>query len=440
MRTRFAKFSNGETFPILLGDDGTPDVWVTTYTSVVCRPVNDFNTIRNVVSRLRHLRHFEREFQRDFAKEFEGATFLDERDCSELRSYCWIDRKRYSAFRSKLGKPRISKNVFSIIKTDLPPQVIAETCAQRMRDITKFLVFVAETVNRTRLHDKLVRNSINDMKRRLEAAIPKVSSKGAALDPFQMAPPPEVFLKFIELADPNNPVVPFRGITRARNVLMFKILMATGMRIGELLCLRTDSRHLDLLASPPMIHIRKPSPHDKHIDERNLPPSQKTIERSIFITQELAGEIEDYINKERRSAIPARKHNWLFVNHRQDDSWGNPISLGNWGLTIGRLKKVDPVLFEGVKTHGFRHTFAYLWNKKVDAHNAKARANPELGLKMISEKERQDALMDVMGWTDPSSAAPYLKRYVKEIVDEVTLRGVEDLSMYIDLSIIGGDQ
>ncbi|MBB3231985.1 site-specific integrase [Halomonas stenophila] len=440
MHTKNLKLAHGETFPTLLDDDGVPDFWVTTYITVKCRPASTFNTLRNITSRLRHLRDFERETGRDLTKELEQDLFLDDKTCNDLRWYCWIDKKRYSTFQQNRDKPRRKKNLVSLIKTEQPPRVDVDTCAQRLRDIAKFLVFVAETINRNRLHDRDVRRGIDEMRDRLVALTPKTNSSRAALDPFSMAPHPSVFLRLIELSDPDNPKSPFRGITRKRNALMFKVLLATGMRIGELLCLRTDSRHLDLLASPPMIHIRKPSKHDKHVDERNLPPSQKTTERSIYISERLSAEIEDYMMEDRRAATPSRKHNWLFVNHRKDDHWGKPVSLVNWNNAVDRIRKVDPEMFYGVKSHGFRHAFAYIWNVKVDAHNAQAKAKPELGMKIISERERESALMDVMGWTSESSAAPYLKRYVKEVVDKVTLESVDELMEYVDMSIFGDDQ
>ncbi|MCE9666138.1 site-specific integrase [Halomonas sp. M5N1S17] len=440
MHTKNLKLSHGETLPTLLDEDGVPDFWVTAYITVKCRPASTFNTLRNITSRLRHLRDFERETGRDFITEFEKGLFLDDKTCNDLRWYCWVDIKRYSTFQKNRGKPRRKKNLVSLIKAEQPPRVDVDTCVQRLRDITKFLVFVAETINANRLHNNNVRRCIDEMRYRLVALTPKTSSSRGALDPFSIAPHPKVFLKLIELSNPDNPKVPFRGITRKRNALMFKVLLATGMRIGELLCLRTDSRHLDLLASPPMIHIRKPSKNDAHIDERNVPPAQKTTERSIYISERLAAEIEDYMMQDRRAATPSRKHNWLFVNHRKDDHWGKPVSLVNWNNAVGRIKKVDLKMFHGLKTHGFRHAFAYIWNKKVDAHNAQAKANPELGMKIISERERESALMDVMGWTRESSAAPYLKRYVKEAVDKVTMEGVDELMEYVDMSIIGGDQ
>lgn len=429
MKTVNTKLSSGERLPLLIGDSGIPDMWIATYIMVKCRTNHDFNTMRNIVCRLRSFRYFEQIYKKNAEAEFSKGQFLTESDCEKLRAFSWINQ---SSLNIENGIDEHS-NLFAGVR-----YVSAEVCAQRLRDIRKFLIFMAETVNRSAVHEKRIRNSINDMDKKLSAIIPKTNPSRDSVDPSQKAPSPDIFLKILELADPENPKVPFRKVVRIRNSLMFKILFSTGMRLGELLCLRTDSRHLDLTGQPPMIHIRKPKSHETHVDERYLPPSQKTIERSIIISPEIAMEVEEYITKHRRKVIPARKHSWLFVNHRKGDHWGSPISLNNWTNTVGRLRKVDPDLYHGVKSHGFRHTFAFLWNEKVDDHNKRAAARPDLNMKVISEKERQDAFMDIMGWTDISSAKPYELRRVKKIVDSVTLEGVRELSKYIDVSMIGG--
>lgn len=429
MKTVNAKLSSGERFPLLIDDSGIPDLWVTTYTVVKCRPNHDFNTMRNIVCRLRSFRYFEQISNRNIEAEFSRGIFLSESDCEKLRSFSWVNQ---STVNINKGSNDLTK-LFSGAR-----YVSAEVCAQRLRDIRKFLVFIAESINKNNVHKSEVRQSIKDMDKKLCAITPKTSPSRGSVDPSQKAPSPEIFLKILELADPDNPRIPFRKAVRKRNSLMFKILFSTGMRLGELLCLRTDSKHLDLTAEPPMIHIRKRSAGEIHVDERYLPPSQKTIERSIFISRELALEIEEYIKIHRRKVLPARKHSWLFVNHRKGDHWGSPISLNNWINSVDRLRKVDPDLYHGVKSHGFRHTFAYLWNEKVDEHNLKAAARPELKMKIIGDKERQDAFMNIMGWTSINSAKPYELRRIKKIVDSVTLEGVQDLSKYIDVSIIGG--
>jgi integrase len=430
MKTINAKLSNGERFPLLIDDSGIPDLWVATYVLVKCRTNHDFNTMKNIVCRLRSFRYFEIIFGRNIEAEFARGEFLSESDCEKLRSFSWINQSTLNVDKEN---GEIS-TLFSGVR-----HVSAEVSAQRLRDIRKFLIFLAETINKSTIHRNSIRQSIKNMDKNLGAIIPRTNPSRNSVDPSQKAPAPEIFLKIMELADPDNPRIPFRKVVRIRNSLMFKILFSTGMRLGELLCLRTDSEHLDLAAEPPMIHIRKPSSRENHVDERYLPPSQKTVERSIIISSELASEIDEYIMVQRRRVLPARKHGWLFVNHRRGDHWGSPVSINNWINSVDRLRKVDPDLYHGVKSHGFRHTFAFLWNEKVDRHNAIAAARPELKMKIINEKERQDAFMDIMGWTSINSAKPYELRRIKKIVDSVTLEGVRDLSKYIDISTIGGD-
>lgn len=427
----FEKFPDAEAFPVLLDDQGCPDLWVSMYLAVEMRPNCRFLTLRNSARNLDHLRAFERIAKRDFAEEFARAKFLEPADVKDLRDHCWLRWRVHDEFVASRKRAGRRADPFAAVAASVPPRVGAEYASARMGDIQRFLVFVAETVLRRRLHEPAIRAAIDQMTKRLEAARPEVGRGGQSDDPFMKAPDPQVFLRAIELADPENPANPWRPIVRKRNSLMFKILIATGMRLGELLSLRTDSRHLDLSSDHPEIRVKRASLTEGPVDPRQTPPGQKTTERTLLITPALAAEIEDYILTDRREARPARKHNFLFVNHRRGKGWGAPVSYSGWETLIGALKRADAELYEEVRAHGFRHTFAYLFNKRIDEHNKKARANPELGLMVIDNKYREKVVMDVMGWTDPDSAEPYLRRYVKEVVDRVRLAQLEELSKFM---------
>ncbi len=424
----FEKFPGGETFPVLVDGDGQPDLWVNMYLAVAMRPNCKFNTLRNSARNLDHLRAFERVTGKNFAEELARAKFPEPSDIKDLRDHCWLKWRVHEAFVASRRKAGRRADPFAAAAPSVPPRVEAAYASARMGDIQRFLVFVGETALRRRLHEPSIRAAIDQMKARLEAARPDVGGTG---DPFMSAPDPDVFLRAIELADPESPSNPWRSMARKRNSLMFKILIATGMRLGELLSLRTDSKHLVLSSDHPEIRIRRVHSPDESIDPRRTPPGQKTTERSLLISTDLASEIENYILTDRRSAMPARKHNFLFVNHRRGPGWGAPVSYSGWETIIGVLQRVDEELFEALRAHGFRHTFAYLLNKRIDEHNAKARAHPELGLMIIDDKNRQKVVMDIMGWTNPKSAEPYLRRYVKEKVDHVRLELMEELSKYI---------
>ena len=427
----FEKFPHGEAFPVLLDEQGCPDLWVNMYLAVEMRSNCKFHTLRNTARNLGHLRVFERISGKDFAKIFAEANFLEPSDVKDLRDHCWLKWRAHKEFVAARNKTDRLADPFAPVGPAVPPRVEAPHAAARMGDMQRFLVFVAETVLRRRLHEPPIRASIDRMKKMLEAARPAVGRGARHGDPFMQAPEPKVFLRAIELADPANPANPWRSIARKRNSLMFKILIATGMRLGELLCLRTDSKHLDLSSEHPEIRIRKVRLSGEPVDPRQIPPGQKTTERTLLITPALASEIDDYLLTNRRDAIPARKHNFLFVNHRRGAGWGAPVSYSGWETLIGVLQRADAELYEEVKAHGFRHTFAYLFNKRIDQHNAAARAAPEKGQMIIDNKNREKVLMDVMGWTSPESAEPYLQRYLKEVVDHVRLEQMEELSKYM---------
>ena len=424
----FEKFPGGETFPVLVDEYGQPDLWVNMFLAVEMRPNCKFHTLRNSARNLDHLRAFERVSGKDFAEEFAQAKFPEPSDVKDLRDHCWLKWRVHDEFVAARKNASRRADPFAAIAPSVPPRVEAAYASARMGDIQRFLVFVAETALRRRLHEPPIRAAIDQMKSRLEAARPDADNGG---DPFMSAPEPSVFLRAIDLADPASPSNPWRSMTRKRNSLMLKILIATGMRLGELLSLRTDSRHLDLSSDHPEIRIRRVHSPDEPSDPRRTPPGQKTTERTLLIAPALASEIEDYILTDRRNAVPARKHNFLFVNHRRGESWGAPVSYSGWETIIGALHRADIELYEEVRAHGFRHTFAYLFNKRIDEHNATARTYSDRGLMVIDDKNREKVVMDVMGWTNPNSAEPYLRRYVKEKVDHVRLELMKELSKYV---------
>lgn len=428
MSIAFEKFPGDETFPVLLDESDVPDFWVNMYLVVERRSNNKFNTLRNAARNLDHLRAFERITGRNFAEEFARAKFLTNSDIKDLRNHCWLRWQAYDDFLSSKKKVGRLADPFSARGPSAPPRVEAAYASARMADIQKFLVFVAETALRRRLHEPKIRAAIDRMKRQLEAARPDFNKHS---DPFMSAPEPTIFLRALNFVDPKSSTNPWRPSVRKRNSLMFKILISTGIRLGELLCLRTDSRHLDLSSEHPEIRIRKMRLSNEPTDPRRRPPRQKTTERTLLISQALASEIEDYINTERRMVLPARKHNFLFVSQRRGKHWGAPLSYSGWETIIDALRKSEPELYEEVRAHGFRHAYAYFFNKRIDEHNTMARANPNLGLIVIDDKNREKNLMEVMGWTNPKSAEPYLRRYVKEKVDHIRLELIDELSKFI---------
>ena len=42
--------------------------------------------------------------------------------------------------------------------------------------------------------------------------------------------------------------------------------------------------------------------------------------------------------------------------------------------------------------------------------------------------------MEVMGWTNPNSAQPYLRRYIKEEVDAMTMQRMEEMAKFVYFS------
>lgn len=128
----------------------------------------------------------------------------------------------------------------------------------------------------------------------------------------------DFLLKSICVGSKSNP---FKKKFQLRNWIIVKIFLETGMRRGELLKLKTTDLH-EISGKCYLVIKRRP---DDPTDARAIQPAQKTLSRTISISEQLYTEIEDYITSERRPIINGKrsslKHQFLITSER-----GTPLS------------------------------------------------------------------------------------------------------------------
>lgn len=156
----------------------------------------------------------------------------------------------------------------------------------------------------------------------------------------------DLLLKVIDPA-PENTRNPWkRSFVRKRNQLMVLTLLATGMRGGELLKMKTSnlSRH------DTVISIKR-TPDDAE-DPRLQQPQSKTAERDLLIDGTLYANINDFILNDRR-AIPARqrKHPFIWVTVK-----GAPLSMASLYQMFVDLRTAEPALSRTLCAHLLRYT------------------------------------------------------------------------------------
>ncbi|GGD61579.1 site-specific integrase [Lacimicrobium alkaliphilum] len=409
-------FQSGERYPALIDDDGIPDFWVTLYVTVQLRTSHTANAIENIIRNIMHFKLWEEVEQRDIIWELINGQLPDNDDVYSLRDHCLVQTKsvrRMHRLKSDGNVARLEQ-LFPAGRKTLP-RVSKTHYAIRLTHIADFLKFTARCVMRRRSDYAQKCQEIDRFIELIKAQRKKVSKHKSRAN-FE-APPIEIFESFMEFVNEKNPDNPFKnpGI-RFRNSLIFELLYATGCRSGELLGLRIDD--IDFINNRISI-VRR---HDTVDDWRARQPVAKTLERSIFIENNLLRRLRSYI-LDVRSKIPfATKHPYIFVTHKKGKYQGHPISNSNFKDRILRAATMKrPELYQGITRHGFRHNFNYKISVRTDANNEAVARNKEQaiaeGRSLITESQEIKSRMELNGWASENSAHIYNRRHIREKAD-----------------------
>ena len=221
--------------------------------------------------------------------------------------------------------------------------------------------------------------------------------------------------RLIELIAINSPDNPFEEKNRLRNYLIIQILLNTGLRLGELLNLRTS----DLLKMVEQYYLRIVNIDHKEEDSRKDQPRLKNrySERFVGISKQLYDLLEYYIKEKRKPFKDRRKlkisHGFLFTS-----SLGKPIAKRTVADIFHKISQNIINKSEALKKlspHDLRHTFAdnfleYLIEvEKKDMERAK------------------DELRMICGWNESSvMPAYYASRYIARVANEHNIKRVNN--------------
>lgn len=279
------------------------------------------------------------------------------------------------------------------------------TQATRLRYIAGFLAFVTGYVAPTLPSEARARleKESTDALAAFRARIPAVA-KRATLDA-RIGLSSEEQDRVMSVVHPDSTDNPWsRGFVRKRNWLIVVLLLATGMRRGELLGLQIG----DLNPREPKIRIIRRA--DVPEDARRVQPNTKTHDREIELTPSITKAIWTHINGERRSIRAARKIPQIFVSDE-----GEALSGASIDKMFVQLRTACPGLPVALPSHVMRHTWNERFSEQADT----------LGL---SEVEEQQARNQQQGWSDNSKmAATYTRRHTAKMGNEISLKLQERL-------------
>lgn len=285
-------------------------------------------------------------------------------------------------------------------------QVGVENQATRLRYMAGYLEFLAGYVAAT-LPAPLSLSLLGETKRGigvLRAQIPEVTKRAkiGAREGLSKEDQSRV-LAIVNPDSPNNPWK--RGFVRHRNWLIVVLLLATGMRRGELLNIQIG----DLGQHESTIDIIRRA--DESLDGRLIQPTPKTRERTIELRSSIIKTVWAQIAM-RRAIKTARTHPYLFVSED-----GQPLGYKTIDKIFADLRRACLGLKLSLSSHTMRHT----WNDRFSEQAEKMKLTDA-----VEEKARNEQ----QGWADNSkTASTYTRRYASRKGREVSLKLQEDLDV-----------
>ena len=388
----------GERLKLLVdGSTGVPLYYPNLYiTSQIRGAAKSVATIQSFITSLKVLYAWSLEYVIDIESRWVSGEWLNVCEIDSLRDYCSLSlRGHYIQLKKVIDLNKIRRN--NVENVDSATKYV------RMTFIADYLMWLGEILGLQRL-DKDCKAEIVAMHRSIKTHRPKhkgrsnTAREDKGLDPI-------LIKEVLEVTKPghdNNPSNDHE--LQIRNALIIALLHYLGIRRGELLNIRVDD--IDFITNEIRI-IRRA---DSYNDPRVYQPLVKTEERTLPITDKLAGNISEYVTNIRSTFLRARKHPYLFVTHKAGSYQGMPLSNSGFGKLMISLQHVADN-FSGVHAHAFRHSWNYSFSNIID--NLDSETSPG------KEEQMRSYLM---GWKETSgTAAIYNRRHIKEKAKEAIL-------------------
>ena len=427
------RLDGGERAPFLLDSQGVPLTWPTLFATVRLRNAGRaVNSIRNKLYELTVLLRWEQLHGRDLETEFRDGRLLSVPDVVSIRDFA--AKKLGRADSTSIASDRVAR----LPEAGLAPRnssapVSKQVHYNRMTTIADFVAFLGQAVTVHR-SDRNLAAEVDRMAKRLRQHRPS-GTRPSQSDPEQLCPSSALVHAFVSVGSEGHPENPFRrGSIQRRNGLMLRLLLETGIRLGELLSLRLD--YIET-GEKPTISVRRT--HDDRHDSRAYQPVAKTMERTIGISEQLGVDIHRYCMEDRAGTPGAKRHPYLFVTHRKGRTCGQPLSMSAVANRVfGPMQQVRPG-FSSIHPHSFRHYANYRLSIAVDKLNRKAREGNDPTNEPISDGRESRVRAHLNGHRSTKSGEVYNQRHVRETTDKISHAIQEDLMERAKQSSVGDD-
>ncbi|MDF1623340.1 MAG: tyrosine-type recombinase/integrase [Pseudohongiella nitratireducens] len=398
---RHITFSDGERYKLMVDDFGVPYYYISLFiTAHVRGAALSVSTIQNTLTALKMMCLWLQYYDIDIEARFRRAELLELQEIVALRDFT---KKTLAEVQQSSSK------VVDLFASRRDRGVAGVSQYFRMTVIADYLGFLAETLTQHRA-DKELPAQIEAMKKRIRAHRPKKKGRNAA-HRVDSGIDQDVLDRLFHVMTPGSPDNPFVDVdVQIRNGLIIALLRNLGIRRGELLNVRVDD--IDFTNNVLKV-VRRP---DSAADVRHYQPLVKTRERTLPISSELVSKLSDYVLNYRNKFPKARRHPYLFVNHKAGPTQGSPLSNAGFGKLMAQIK-ASAVPFGSVHAHAFRHSWNYGFSQSVDKAGD------------ISHEAEDQMRSFLMGWSPTSgTAATYNKRHIREKATEAILQYQSELN------------
>ncbi|MGO2162089.1 MAG: tyrosine-type recombinase/integrase [Vibrio toranzoniae] len=323
------------------------------------------NTLRNAVYALLHIHRFS--LKKDI-------SLLD-----EMSTRCFENSTLFTSFINHLQQKSMKSDV--VVSKIKPELVQPDHFDSRIDAAKKYLSYLFERgISKRRIDDPLrvsLNESFNRLMTKLESRKLKDSSKPSkeGLSVYQQAS----LFKALE----HREFCGWSELTLKRNKLIVYLFYSTGIRKGELASLTIPNCHTNVPA--PYIVT---SQNVKHIDPRMDVPHEKTRERVIPISIQLAQMIDEYKSERSKSSEAKKQPPFLLLSTHTPHS---PMSMSSIGKIFSSIVKAIPDI-DSLGAHKIRHTFF----ENLDRH---------LANKGYTDEDKKKLKNNIGGWSPSSNTS-----------------------------------
>lgn len=403
-------FKDGERYCVLRGKDGQPILEVVHWVNSTLRSSSAMNTIKQALIAIKSMFvHFD-QVGIDLNERLSKGNFLSREETEALFQKVSLKLGAFNKVKEDYSKGVVDLAIARKKRRGHDRDDLLDKAAagNRISTITNFLSFyVQKFINSKDMADGL-RLTLKEQKQdfldysKVIKPNTRISEKDAVLSIEK-----NDLQKVLNKVNKTSAENPFqREATRVRNELIIKLLLHTGIRMGELL--NIEVKDIDFSKRTLSI-IRKPN---NLKDLRRNQPCVKTKERVLELDEVMLEALGEYITRYRPLKAGARKHNFLIVSTLS----GHPLSLNAIQKLFTKLRLSDPGIPKNLSAHKFRHTWNEHFSELMDRHN-------------VPEVEEAALRRVLQGWSITSNMPnTYLRRKTMKKANAFFVKNSEELS------------